>query len=650
MRSRLLLALLILAAAIASVLGSETSRVEVSLILLDAVVTDREGNHVAGLAREDFELIVDNVRTPIEAVEDRCVAGGAAAVGDGRRSLIVLFNLSHMLLTARNDAIRAAIRYVEDEMRPGERMMVLAFMNGLHIVSPMTEDRAELGSRLRRLLDDRSMVDPVPFEEENRVQQIGRSAVRRFRAEQFGQVGLIQVPDLACETDVLQAEYRAARTLRTLANAMPAFGGLPGRKAFILFTETLRSREGPIMGNLCNVRLSEGLRGGLLARPELDDLQRRANLAGVSLYTVHAGGMGTGISDPLWEAARDLQVSLAMATGGRNLVLMKEPTLPFRQALHDLSCHYVLAWRPRDGMEPGRHRVLVRARQRGLSVRHREYVLVQSRSEAADNEMLAVLSNPGLYKELPVRVHGYSLSSTVPSRRTFLLRVSVEQSGLTGTPVNAATVNRTVQLRGAVLPPGGNVDCRFERTIPVDTPRSSDASGEAGVEVLCDLKEGEHEIVVAARDENGGALGAYWGRVTIKRPEEHAGMKALLWTAAGPSVWHQAHDAEWLPSAGRELTVDGDNVMGAQDAAALTFLLCRAKSPAEPGLSAGVLLAGPSQVRLAARPASTHQKGRCLLMRADLSAGALIPGAYDVIPEAEEGWTAVGSRTTIRVQ
>ncbi|HKY32674.1 MAG TPA: VWA domain-containing protein [Candidatus Polarisedimenticolia bacterium] len=647
--SRLSLAPLILAAATSSVPSNETSRVEVSLILLDVVVTDRKGNHVGGLAREDFDLIVDNVRTPLEAVEDRCVADGATLGADGRRSLIVLFDLSHMLLTARNDAIRAAIRYVEDEMEQGERMMVLAFMNGLHIVSPMTEDRAELGSRLRRLLDDRSMVDPVPFEEENRIQQIGRSAMRRFRAQQWSQVGFTQVPDVGCETDVLQAEYRAARTLRTLANAMPAFGALPGRKAFILFTETLRSREGPIMGSLCNTRLSEGPGAGLLARPELEDLQRRANLAGVSLYTVHAGGMGTGVSDPLWEAAQDLQVSLALATGGRQLVLMKERTLPFRQALQDLSCHYVLAWRPPEGMKQGRHAVLVRSHKRGLSVRHREYILVQSRAEAADNEMLAVLSNPGLYKDLPVQVHGYSLSSTVPSRRAFLLRASVEQSLLAGAPTSATAVNRMVQLRGAVLAPGGDVDCRFERTIPVEMARDQDAAGDAGVEVLCHLKEGEHEMVVAARDENGGALGAYWGRLTVKPPEEHSGMKALLWTPAGRSVWHRLSDDPWLPSAGESLAVDTDNKITAREKAVVTFLLCSRKGAAPRELKASLLLDGPERIRLHARPAATEQKGRCLLMRADLAAGALAPGLYEVVPEPPEGWTAVGARTTLQV-
>jgi len=60
------------------------------------------------------------------------------------------------------------------------------------------------------------------------------------------------------------------------------------------------------------------------------------------------------------QSTRGFQATVALSTGAKNFVLMKDRLAPFRQARLDFSCHYELAWRPAGGGTEGRHDVLVR--------------------------------------------------------------------------------------------------------------------------------------------------------------------------------------------------------------------------------------------------------------------------------------------------
>jgi VWFA-related protein len=638
----------------------DAGRVEVTLVLLDTVVTDRKGNPVSGLGIGDFDLLIDNVRVPIDAIEQRCEqapASRALEASAAGRNFIILFDLSHMLLTSRNNAIRAAIQFVDDGMTAEDRVMVLAFMRGLHVISGFTTDRPGLRARLLRLLEDKSMVDPAPFEEENRLAQIVAEQ-RRASAQALRRGGFpsLAAANPACMSEAIEAEYRTARALRALANAMPSFGGLAGRKAFILFTETLRASAGSPFYDLCGAGTLQDKIAGLTAAPEIEDLQLRANLAGVSFYTVHAGGMGAYPANPLWQSARDLQVSLALATGGKNFILMKDPLAAFSQAARDLSCHYVLVWRPSDALKTGRHQVRVAVRGKGLQVRHREYFAVQTAQETSDSQLLAALSNPGLYRSLPVEAHGYSLAPSKGSTRNLLLKASVSLADLSLVPAGAGMRRGGVHLRGAVVAANA-LRCEFSEAISLERENGPDAAllpeGRAGVETLCDLEPGEHEVIIAARDETGGGMGAFWGRIKVKAAGEHDGMQALLWTPEAAGSWVRHGATPWLPSGPGPFFVRHTYRMPAREPAAVTFLACAdgARKGNDAGPEPATLhLEGPALVDLPARQASEGQRGSCRLMRADIPSASLSAGRYLVLPVLQTGWRSPGSAVSLQVE
>ncbi len=643
--------------------GSPGERVEVTLVLLDVVVTDRKGVPITGIAPGEFELIVDNTRVPIDRVEEQCtepaVEGGVAkAVRDEPRHFIVLFDMSHMMAGSRRDAIRATMQFVEEGMADSDRVMVLAFLRGLYVISNFTSDRVALKEKLEALLVDQSLIDTSAFEEEIALARLAKERFSTFfTSDDRFRVMRTDALAMSAECRALgrEAEIETARSMRTFSNLMPAFGGLPGRKALVLFTETLRASPATPYLDACAVPQNERFESELFSIPEIDGLIERANLAGISVYSVHAGGMfsGPGRTTSAVHSARDFQTTVAISTSGKNFVLMNDRVAPFSQAARDISCHYELAYKPSDPLEVGRHTVLVRVAGKKRQVRHRTLFVVQSPDEARETEMMAVLSSPGLYKDLPITVHGYSLGPADRDRRRFLLKASVPLSDLVLLPSGDGQLRGSLSVRGVLLA-DEKIQCDFTRTVPIDLPME-DPPGDgsvsrAGIEASCELEPGEHEIVLVARDETGGALGAFWARTQIEAPRDHDGNATLLWGPRGDDIWSRDPAEPPLPDAGPEpLFVKEDFTIPADRAGAITFIACSGKGDEGSPEPATVALSGPASATLPARPVETRQREDCFLMEARVPAGSLEPGRYEIQPRPAAGWTVPGKPVAITV-
>jgi len=119
----------------------EVVRVESDLVTLNVSVVDRaSGRGLHGLTAEDFRVYEDNVEQKVEHFE----------TSEAPFDLLLLLDLSGS--TARvTDTIRAAARRFVAATRPQDRVGVIAFAGEAAVVSPLTSDRARLGSALDRL-------------------------------------------------------------------------------------------------------------------------------------------------------------------------------------------------------------------------------------------------------------------------------------------------------------------------------------------------------------------------------------------------------------------------------------------------------------------------------------------------------------------
>src|SRR4051794_26384936 len=120
--------------------------VEVSIVNVDAVVVDKDGNRVRGLRRDDFDIFENGVRQPITnfaeyssttpqqtgVVSAQVPAVAQAAAPPPQQRSIVVFVERFQLPAFRSDPMFAAMKkLLHDSVRPGDRVMVVSWNQGL---------------------------------------------------------------------------------------------------------------------------------------------------------------------------------------------------------------------------------------------------------------------------------------------------------------------------------------------------------------------------------------------------------------------------------------------------------------------------------------------------------------------------------------
>jgi len=145
--------------------------VEVELVLIDALVLDRQGRTVPGLTANDFEVIVDQEIRPINTLDESCDAGASddpRGVRDPKkrprieapstgRKIVLVFDYLHLDPFSREDALRSARDMLKDRSVEGEDMMVVVLNGGIRIEQSFTEDTSLVTDALQRMQNDISL-------------------------------------------------------------------------------------------------------------------------------------------------------------------------------------------------------------------------------------------------------------------------------------------------------------------------------------------------------------------------------------------------------------------------------------------------------------------------------------------------------------
>jgi VWFA-related protein len=164
--STILLALLAGAAAMAQqpqpVPGSFGERIDVNVVLLDAIVTDSRGHQILGLGPEDFTVVENGVAQKIQSVDyftnrknvstPEEKAGFKAERMREERYFILFFDKPQeaVLLNRLVHARGAAVDFVNKQMKPNDLVAVAGHDVRLKVYSDFTNDKKQLV----RALDD----------------------------------------------------------------------------------------------------------------------------------------------------------------------------------------------------------------------------------------------------------------------------------------------------------------------------------------------------------------------------------------------------------------------------------------------------------------------------------------------------------------
>lgn len=154
--------LLILAAAASGTLAAQEvdtprfeGEVEVTEVLLDVVVTDRDGNMIAGLERSDFIVEEDGLEMELTGADFYTTRyGGAGAEGGefpASRYFILFFddtrlvsNRLNRLVQQQQKAARDAQEWIEQELQPSDWVAVAGWGMKLKVFQDFTQNRKDL--------------------------------------------------------------------------------------------------------------------------------------------------------------------------------------------------------------------------------------------------------------------------------------------------------------------------------------------------------------------------------------------------------------------------------------------------------------------------------------------------------------------------
>src|SRR4051812_43586612 len=276
--------------------------VDVSIVNVDAVVVDKQGNRVRGLRRDDFEIFENGVRQPITNFAEYSsatpqqtgvvsaqipAAAPQAAPPPPQQRSIVVFVERFQLPAFRSDPMFAAMKkLLHDSVRPGDRVMVVSWNQGIvGIRQNFTDDLSKINKALdaiarRTIQMNNDQMDDLRQELE---------AIREFEGESnaFGSGGLPALEnsgltffgEQSARTNAKRLMLDEKRKVETLKALMRSMAGADGRKILLLATHRLSQYAGAEAFYMAGVgaELPAELRNEFNAKPLIATLIETAN-------------------------------------------------------------------------------------------------------------------------------------------------------------------------------------------------------------------------------------------------------------------------------------------------------------------------------------------------------------------------------------
>jgi VWFA-related protein len=440
--------------------------IDVRVVNVEAVVTNRGGERVRGLKAGDFKLLVDGREVPVEyfaevaegsAVSASGSGGAVAGEAVGRNYLVFIDEL--VSIQSQRDDLLKKLKLDLGLLKPVDRMAVLAF-DGAHIevLAPWTQDAAVLAAALdkARQRPTRGAVTRVHLkapQSELNLMEDSADTLDDWDAStpQIPTPMEMELAELQADAVSKDAYSDAHKSADAAASALRAFETPPGRKVllFVSAAWTLQSAPrfyGPVLG--------------------------AANRLGYSVYPIDSAQSGT--------YAIKSADTLARFTGGTALAPLDNHLL--KAAAQETGSYYWLGFTPSWKANDRTHQVSVTVQGNGLAVRSRHgFSDLSKASEAAlraesvllfggaepDKRLVVQLGTPkrdGREVEVPVTL-GVPFESLVmmPGGVGYVAQVPLSLAAI-DEKGGRSTLRTRLKVTMATLPTAGNY-VRFQTAI-----------------------------------------------------------------------------------------------------------------------------------------------------------------------------------------
>jgi VWFA-related protein len=415
--------LVICAASIFSVLAQEEvnrpqrhketefqKKIAVNYILLDVIVTDRGGNYVRNLTKDDFEVFESGRKVQIESIDEyQMLDLGLRNTTDAfapelqpveqqpPRNIIILFDLFFSSTFGIKRAVETAEDFITNRIQPGDKIMVLSYFQSLNTIQPFTSDKFKAIKSMREMGLATDLLDTRPQPASG--WDLAKYSDSPFDASEDmagGDPGRL-IADME-ETVAGRNIDNYLLSLETLADVLKY---QPGRKTLVLLSEGINFD----LIDPTNLNLDKFGPGGRTLRSadspgisisrlnDYKDVVERLNDAQISVYTINVGGLKApgeaskrlADMDSLTQQKnllsetdhikrrQDFLSNISAETGGRAYFNANNILALLNQIEVDISNYYILGFRT--SFDPANvefRKISVRTVQKGLKVLHRK--------------------------------------------------------------------------------------------------------------------------------------------------------------------------------------------------------------------------------------------------------------------------------------
>jgi VWFA-related protein len=511
-------------------------RIEVSVVELEVLVTDRNGLPIEGLSREAFTLYEDGRRVEITAFEElrrqRAVAPAptASPVAAGSLPLPVegadAAYLAIWVDVAALDPLHRnrVMAKIRDEAAAGRFdgywIAVAAFDRDIEVLQPFTSDAGAVTAALDSLKERAG--NPLIRQRE------GRRLVPELR-----QI----IDELGCDAGKYAAAARAhdhsaersheiEGSLRALGEFVNSLGGLPGDKDLLVLSEGLAIRPGEelfgLIGEWCNdhrLQLEGQTLPGIAALDRLASLasQRRARLhfvdaSGLAAYAPHdvveAGAASSAVPELVRRSnEREVPLVLAERTGGQAVLDANEAGAAVSRLLESSGHRYRLVYAPAREGDARDHALRVDVDRRGALVRHRRIHRDRSTAMRLADRTLGTLWYEFDHNPLGITVSFGTPEPSTPGIHHLPVRLGIPLDRLSLVPDGDHRSGR-IEVFAASRDAKGRRSAPLRVALPIRVPASA-ASGGAVEHVLrLTLRDGTTKVAITVYDTLAG-VGSY---------------------------------------------------------------------------------------------------------------------------------------------
>ena len=419
-----LLLLLSLPEALAQTLSEE---IDVRIIDVDVVVTDKHGQPLTGLKREDFEILENGkpvairyftpVSEPVRATPEPIMPQAVPV------TWVVFVDQTNMQPGPRNRALDSLRRFIETSLAPGDRG-IIAVNDGqaLRVPQNMTTDRQVLMGALAKLEKDRVHQGPAALRtsqirhdirEAEPVAAPGSDFVPRDKEAEYIAQNLGHQINMIMEEEV----HRTRNAIRSISTFVETLATVDGRLALVYvgagfntipaedLIETWRSKYPTLTRTSADPDPEQHKRS---LEDEVDRLFANLSATRVAVYTLYASTLagasvqdgGPNVMDIDNVAGSRSQITetmiarqMADRTGGRFFTINPDLVKQLASARSDLSHYYSLGYVP-TGPPGDARRIVVRVKNQDVRVRHRDTVRERTRTEEAGRAAVAAVVQP----------------------------------------------------------------------------------------------------------------------------------------------------------------------------------------------------------------------------------------------------------------